>query len=294
MKAETHKEPPHDPHGIERFIDESRRHYFAELGKAGERIVGHGLRLTPANEAAVRWALTFASKDLDGFSDGQWSDCRYEVEYFAQLGPFEQGKRHKTTRTAANWPHSPDPAECVARPGIRQIEIERLPSKAVVRQLQQGISKDFDAIIRGENIERPLPPGSKERLVMIRESVNGETAKRAFRYLEVTNLVSVFDHHLFLALEDYADALRRCPGCAKRFLADRSNKDYCDPVCRNRAYMRAKRNVPPERYGKRGRPRQKPPARGPGSAPVIKSQSIRLKKKQKAIYKRRKYHGAKR
>lgn len=276
-----------DGHGA--ISDEALRYYYAELGKACERIAGHGLQLTPLKEDALRWALSLANKNLDNFSEGQWNDCRYEVDSFARVGPFEWGKSPQTPVTAANWPLSPDPTECIAQPGIRQTEIERLPSKAIVKQLKEDISEVLDGIIRDENIERPLPLGSKERLVIIRESVNGKTVKRAFRYLVLPNLSSVFTHYLFLVLEHSGAALRRCLGCKQRFLADRSDKEYCNSKCRNLYVMRGKRNVPSERYWKRGRPSHKlqAPELEAGAATTTQHKnrpSVHSKKKQKAVH----------
>jgi hypothetical protein len=259
MTAQTKasREPaPQNQEALDRLIDESRRFYFAEAGKAGERIA----RLaspSALNEAALRWVLEFASIDLNRCSEGGWSDCRYEVDYVGRQGLFE--RTGEQPMTAPKWLDSPDPEECEAQLSIRHIEIERLPSKTVVRELQREAQSFLNSIIRGEGVKIDIPP-SEERLTVIREIINGEASTRLYRFLVLPNLNVAFRHHLLGILAEHGQALRSCPGCSTRFVADRRNKDYCNPSCRNRTYMRTKRNVPPERYGKRGRPRKEVPS----------------------------------
>ena len=240
---------------LEHLIDESRRHYYDEVSKTGERIARFALPSAAPSESALRWALEFASVDLTRCSEGGWSDRRYEVDYVARQGPFEPSKTREQPTAAATWPHSPDPEECESPISIRQYEIEQLPSKSLVRELQHDTVAFLDSVLNGEEIEIPVPP-SRERLAVIRGIVNGDAFTRLYRYLIFPDLAVAFRHHLLGILASHGQALKRCLGCSIRFLADRSNKDYCAPACRNRAYMRTKNNVPPERYGKPGRPRK--------------------------------------
>ncbi|MEO7863580.1 MAG: hypothetical protein ABIU05_24715 [Nitrospirales bacterium] len=240
---------------LEQLIDESRRHYYEELSKTGERIARLALPSAEQSEAALCWALEFASVDLSRCSEGGWSDCRYEVDYIARLGPFGASKTREQPTTAATWPHSPEPEEYGSQITIRLHEIEQLPSKSVVRELQHDTAAFLNAVLSGKAVELPIPP-SRERLSVIREKVNGEASTWLYRYLIFSDLAVAFRHHLLGILASHGHALKRCPGCSIRFLADRSNKDYCTPACRNRTYMRTKNNVPPERYGKQGRPRK--------------------------------------
>ena len=253
MSVPTQVTPPsHDPAALERLLDESRRHYFAELRKADERITA---RTPVVPEAVMRWALRFASDDLDRFSEGQWSDCRYEIDVLARLEPLEGHRPSQQAMTARKWPNSPDLAEWEAQPSIRYEELQRLPSKAIVRQLHQQVNGFIDALIRRESIEHGFSAPPRERLTFIEGVINGEKTQWPYLSLEMPDLSAIFRHRLFEVFKAYCLALRKCPGCPTRFLADRRNKDYCSSACRNRAYMRVKRNVPPERFGKRGRPR---------------------------------------
>jgi len=57
-------------------------------------------------------------------------------------------------------------------------------------------------------------------------------------------------------LRDQGPLLRRCPGCTTIFLANRRDQQFHDNHCRMKNYMAKKRNTPPDRIGKRGRPRK--------------------------------------
>jgi len=249
----SHEAAPQNRAGIEDLINESRKYYFSEVTKAWERIARLASPSAVPDEAALRWALEFASLDLSRCSEGRWSDCRYEVDYVARQGPFEPDRTHQRPTTAATWPHSPDPEECEPQLSIRHIEIERLPSKSVVREIQRDTQRFLDSVIAGEEVELTLP-SSQERLTVIRGITNGEAFTRLYRFLVLSDLAVAFRHHLLGILAARGQTLRSCLGCSTRFVADRRNKEYCDPLCRNLYYMRRKRNVPPERYGKRGRP----------------------------------------
>ncbi len=240
---------------LEQLIDESRRHYYEELSKTEERIASLALPSAERSQAALCWALEFASVDLSRCSEGKWSDRRYEVDYIAREGPFGPSKAREQSSTAAAWPSSPDPDEYGSQLNTRLYEIEQLPSKSVVRELQHDTVTFLDLVLGGKEVELPLP-SSRERLAVIRGVVNGEAFTRLYRYLIFSDLAVAFRHHLLGILASDGHMLKRCLGCSIRFLADRSNKDYCSPACRNRDYMRTKRNVPPERYGKPGRPRK--------------------------------------
>lgn len=240
---------------LEQLIDESRRHYYDELSKTGERIGRLALQSATRSEAALRWALEFASDDLSRCSEGGWSDRRYEVDYVARMGPFGNSKTPEQPSAAATWPHSPDPEEYGSQITIRLHEIERLPSKSIVRELQHDTEAFLNSVLSRKSIELSIPP-SRERLVVTRVMVNGEACTEMHRFMIFPDLAVAFRHHLLGILASHGHALKRCLGCSIRFVADRSNKDYCTPACRNRSYMRKINEVPPERYGKRGRPRK--------------------------------------
>jgi len=127
---------------------------------------------------------------------------------------------------------------------------------ALVRQLQQDVRGALDCLLRGEDAEFALPPDAGEGVSIFCQNINGKQCKHAIKFIKLRDLAPAFRHCVCTILEIHGPALTECPGCSRVFLADRSNKDYCDPLCRNRTYMRLKRRVPPERFGKRGRPRK--------------------------------------
>lgn len=61
---------------------------------------------------------------------------------------------------------------------------------------------------------------------------------------------------IFRLLQDQGSLLRRCPGCATIFLANRRDQEFHNNHCRMKKYMANKRNTPPDRINKRGRPRK--------------------------------------
>jgi hypothetical protein len=239
-------------------IDEARGLYFNEVVKAAKRVIQYAPNTAPATEAVMQWILRrLADQDLDELSEGQWSDLRYEVDWFTRCFTSEAAGQRQVPMRAEAWPGSPDPEELGEQPSVKAFEIlRRLPSKQVVRQLQQDVQDAIDSLLRGEAAEFDLPPGARDCVRVLIRDILGKTSKWAYRFIEVRDLVPAFRDALSNVLAVQAARLAKCPGCRKRFLADRKNQDYCDALCRNRTYMRQQRGVPPERFGKRGRPRK--------------------------------------
>ena len=62
---------------------------------------------------------------------------------------------------------------------------------------------------------------------------------------------------LLILLQRYGDRISRCPCCSQLFFRSRSDKEACSSSCRSKQNIRKRRKTPPERFGKRGRPRAK-------------------------------------
>src|SRR5688572_7053439 len=92
----------------EREMEEATAFYNVELDKAAERFHRIEPKNASASEKAMLWVLRFACEDLEKLSEGQWSDLRFEIDYFTRIGPFET---RQLPATAEGWPGSPDPNE---------------------------------------------------------------------------------------------------------------------------------------------------------------------------------------
>ena len=208
-----------------------------ELRKAFQRI-GH----TPRDR--MKWTLKFAQRDLTTLSDGDWLNLAFEVAAFTRFGMlgepvFTRGSELFGSLHDPIWANFLGP---VAVP--TQEEITGLQASTKQKITHLAVAK-ATAVELGNTSLRVYPFGKFGGIVHV-----------------VTELPSGrFNYVLAHLLADHLGRLRRCPECGLLFLADRRNQRYNSVRCQNRAASRRFRATPPERIGKRGRPRKTPEQR---------------------------------
>ena len=119
-----------------------------------------------------------------------------------------------------------------------------LPTEEELHVLQEFVSERLDEIVRT----------GVTRFPAISLALQVEKKGHTLGLVELPDQAFAFVFANLLG--DQVKNIRHCPECQKRFLAHRYNQSFCTTKCQNRAAARKYRNTPPDRVGKRGRPRK--------------------------------------
>ncbi len=236
--------------------------YLAEIEKAAQRIGA-------TTDQAGAWLARFARTDLESLSTGQWTDLLYEVACLSEY-------QYQTKTAALLWQHAitlkdwqgnwryKDEDELVARfvqildkrgQPIGALDVPpvpppcELPPRDAVTALQRQVRAALVSLQENHSVSWMLPP------IHLTVGAFRETDENVVLGTAESPQV-LFTYNLALLLVQNAVRIRRCADCTQRFFADRKNKAYCSPRCQSRAGTRRWRTTPPDRIGKRGRPRK--------------------------------------
>lgn len=229
-------------HATERAVAQERQH-FPEIVKAMNRLNawpdhnGH-MDLSKPSEARMRWALAFASRDLEALSEGDFQNLRYEVACFLAFDaehPIPDGSEYHFLETHLRAKEHIEKAQQWLRDSLRIIvdspTSESIPIEAI------GLS--LSNVLLTLSWERRH--GRWSSGIILSKSDDGEPYL-LHRFLEL--------------LKAHANDIRRCPceDCRKLFLRNRANATCCSKTCTSRHAKRKELGILPERFGKRGRP----------------------------------------
>lgn len=217
---------------IQRKIPAALENWLGEMRKAEERLQrfpdGNGRSNThQPTEATLRWALNFARTKLDALSEGDFSNLQRELVYFSNFG-IDDPYLSEYVVSKAPW-----------------------PSKEAVEKTQRWLADIFDATAKREDIQF-IEPETKRFLYYSQEN----NSWKAFSTAEFSGIAVV---ELFDLIRKNINSLHpcRCADCERQlFVRDRSNQEFCSTRCKWRDAQRNRpgRTIPPERFGKRGRP----------------------------------------
>lgn len=196
-------------------------------------------------DAMMRWAIDLASKNLNALSKGDVHNLQYEIAWFSMREP------------TVNELLSGTP-----------LYSNHIPSTGVIEDVQAWLMDSLRSIV---DWPTPLPKPSSEviahhipdsfRVLMkvsadAHEPVQWQTARyeRSCQPEQARRDETI--SHFFDLLSMHANNLRRCPceDCGKIFLKNRVNATCCSKLCSSRYAKRKQLGIPPERFGKRGRP----------------------------------------
>ncbi len=222
-----------------------------EILKARERILttpngnGQESRNNP-RAAAMRWAINLAWAEIDKLSEGDFSNLQYEIDWFRRVdieAPF---------------------IEPILEFQDKELGPPPLSAKESIGKVQTWFRESLSTIAQ-RNPDEPgvsfQAPATIHRLSWIASHQRWVSPIDAFRQdAGEPQLCSA----LFFLLKHHAEDIRTCPcgDCQHIFLRDRRNQEFCSKRCQERQAKRIELEIPPERYGKRGRPpRQSPKPR---------------------------------
>jgi len=176
-------------------------------------------RVGQAPPERLGWAVTFAQRDLDTFTSGEWTDTATELRSFLNFpfgGAHPRLPEHPLTNLD-EWP-----THAVAEADIRAvqqafrnfIEVLVINKWADTGELSVGISVFLT--------QDPQHPGRSGVSVVARTD----------------SIVTKALWALVTLLTAYGDRLRQCPECRRFFVAGRTNQAYCSNLCVSRKTTR--------------------------------------------------------
>lgn len=190
--------------------------------------------LSKPREAAMRWAIAFAEKDLNALSEGDFRNLQYELAGFVLYEPI-------------------------------YIITPYIPPKGVIEKVQHWLRESLHTLVDKSRDHCIGYSVSKHIRILWRSRDTAEgSAKwvdsRSYEEFDEPHSQAQLEEelisHFFYLLKDYAENLCRCPceDCRKIFLKNRANATCCSKVCTSRHAKRRELGIRPERFGKRGRP----------------------------------------
>jgi hypothetical protein len=207
MKARVIKRAPMPP-GTDEFM------------KALERLGNHSVAL-------MDWLLTFARRNFDELSKGDWLNLTYEVALFVWL----------------NGPASPPSDYCE---GVElKAETIPLPDPLVIKQCQAICRKHLDEFIAKGSTSFDVQSGMS---MTVRKLRSGGCCMTYFSK-EVT---PGFKHAVARTLLTVGPDIERCPECEQLFIRYRRNMRFCSTKCLSRVTsrrLRKRRGAKPVRDG---------------------------------------------
>jgi len=210
------------------------------------------------------WLLRFSQTDLEVLNEKDLKNLFYEVACFVK---FKCGEALQANDFV-------QPNLCLKNWGGRfYSQTDNLQNNHSTASIRHAISVYHDAFFLQPSLPR------KEDLQTLQDQTRGAltslidrhslilqqpgSTQYFLRYPQSHTFSSVvladspqdlFMIHFLEFLKECGQALSKCPGCLMIFYG-RTNKTYCSLKCQSREATRRFRGTPPDRIGKRGRPK---------------------------------------
>lgn len=220
--------------GSQRSIPTPLQRWFEEIQKADVRLRNFPDRNGRSNphrprEAAIRWALNLANTNLKNLSEGDLDNLGRELRCLCRFD-MEPPYIPQNLVEAGPWPKR---EEIVAT----QQWLQAIMHQIEARQDLRFTEPETKWFIYYDNQERRW---------------------KTFATIDDPHPESI---EIFKLIREHLDSLHvcRCDDCEQRlFLKDRRNQEFCSNRCKWRHAQRHRvdRTIPPERYWKRGRPKE--------------------------------------
>lgn len=241
----------------QRKISSSLECWFSEIQKADMRLrrfpdVNGRPNPHHPRAAAMRWALSLARIDLESLSEGDFSNLQRELACFSRF-EMEPPDTHKLWGEPGPW-----------------------LMREQVMAVQQWLRTRVEQIENRQDVQFTEP--SRTWFVYYSKE------QQEWKTFSTTPAPSIYaDIELFRLFREHLNGLHvcRCDDCEQKlFLKDRSNQVFCSNRCKWRHAQRHRpgRIIPPERFGKRGRP---PGAGSPASSKLVTTKGRRHDKKKR-------------
>ena len=232
---------------------QERRYLLSQMQAAAKRV---GVTA----DAKLRWLLSFAECDLHTLDRYKRNELAFDLFWFIgsdvrMVYRVRGSDKHKFVNMAEEALSGEDTEEyyesLLPDSLVRGIidGYEKLPTARDIGAMQRLISKRLKSLaaVRFTNVWA--------NRVLLRAFASPDHIKGTFS-LWADSRVDCFAVCSVKLLAAYAGGIRRCPGCSLLFLAGRNNQQYCSINCQSRTNMRRHRGTPPERFGRRGRPKK--------------------------------------
>ena len=204
--------------------------FWAAYKKAGGRV---GLTVSRTMQ---KWLLKVIETDLNHLSEARMIELQWEVAVFANRTATKERMPDFAVQPIHAWSHID---------GIGPLSI---PSEKTVKSLLQDARRCVEELVDKGRTEYKF--SSVESLTVARTNVGFMEGQVYLRSPEAN-----FQYALMLLLARYGHRIVRCPCCLNLFYRSRIDKATCGGSCRSTLNGRKRRDTPPERFNKRGRPK---------------------------------------
>ncbi len=200
-------------------------------------------RQTDLKRARINWILRRVSTvELDSMSGKEFEDLQYEIACFLT---YIEGKPENNPWMV----NLPEPLRSLNRP--------ELPDKDVIRKILDWLRRSVGSILNKQPFGYEQPAGRREMSWNPSFYFPGSNGGwwEGVRHHDEDHDWMLRD--FFKLLKTHVADILKCPctDCHGIFVRERSNQRFCSKRCQEKQAKRIQHSIPPERYGKRGRPR---------------------------------------
>lgn len=208
-------------------------------------------RVITTPRQALIWILRFINEiAIDNLPEKDWEKIQVEITVFSFYFPqFQRGACFLSINSRSFFESIPND------------QYPRLPSKKEATKYQSDAQNIFytfqnskftaqSSPLTFDNVfeeKIPMVFSAKFQVIQGKQSAIFTAWIKDRRYLFRINLI--------LVLGQFMPNVKSCNACKRFFLTRRSNQMFCSNRCATRVMQRRKRNTPPSRYGKPGRPK---------------------------------------
>ena len=194
--------------------EQAEHEFQVEYEKAMERI-----QTMP--DGAVGWLLTFLQTDLEALTPTEWTLVAFEVAAFVD----ETGDRYGgMVAPESGWSVEGVP---LAK------NYQTIPSRKEGQDIQAAALEQLERYWHEGYTAFTFP---QMTLVVVSPGEGSDEAGTIF--VSAKRKTKEFEYRFVHLLAQTGDYIRRCPECAKIYLAIRRDQLYCHPRCQNRVAAR--------------------------------------------------------
>ncbi len=208
-------------------------------------------RITGTPRLALKWMVRFVNETvIESLQEKDWNKLQVEISVFSFYFPqFQRGTCFLAINSRSFFESIPND------------QYPRLPSKKEATKYQSEAHKIFHSFLHSKSLARaspfmidhifaehvPMDFAAKFQVIQGKQSVVFTVWIKDREFLFRINLI--------LLLGQFVPNISSCSACKQFFLAKRIDQIFCSNRCATRVMQRRKRKTPPNRYGKRGRPK---------------------------------------
>ena len=178
-------------------------------------------RIRTMADGAVGWVLKFLQTDLETLTPTEWTLVAFEVAAFVD----ETGDRYGgMVAPESGW----------SVEGVPNAEnYQTIPSRKEAQDIQAAVLEQLERYWHEGYTAFTFP-----QMTLVVVSPGGFSDETGTIFVVAKRKAKEFEYRFVHLLAQSGDYIRRCPECARIYLAIRRDQVYCQPRCQNRVAAR--------------------------------------------------------